>query len=163
MKTGFTLIEVLVVVLIIGVLASLALPQYRRAVIKSHASEAFSLCRSVSSAIELWGMANGNNWQSLIEDGDPFELLDISLKLEPYPLNPKLRRSKRFVYSLEANGDDVYIRAYHGRKPGEGDFDLAYHTAEQYWSCTERSVDGRKLCLSYGGTPLTGANYKLAL
>lgn len=51
---GFTLIEVLVVVLIIGILTSIALPQYRKAVVKTKALSLLPLIRTIDSAEQVY-------------------------------------------------------------------------------------------------------------
>ena len=58
-KSAFTLIELLVVVLIIGILASIALPQYQKAVEKSKATQALTLLKSVDTAYTAYYLANG--------------------------------------------------------------------------------------------------------
>ena len=50
---GFTLIEVLVVVLIIGILTSVALPQYRKAVVKTKVMKLLPLMRTIDSAQQV--------------------------------------------------------------------------------------------------------------
>ena len=47
---GFTLLELLVTVLIVGILASIAVPQYQRAVERSRASEAMTIGKAIVEA-----------------------------------------------------------------------------------------------------------------
>ena len=69
---AFTLIELLVVVLIIGILASVALPQYQKAVLKSRYTQIMLLGDAVAKAQERYYMANGTYSPDL-------EVLDIDV------------------------------------------------------------------------------------
>lgn len=48
--TGFTLLELMIVVVVLGILASIAVPQYLKTVEKAHISEALSLLGQMRSA-----------------------------------------------------------------------------------------------------------------
>ena len=84
-KKGFTLLELLVVVLIIGLLAAIALPQYQMAVGRAKFSTIKNLTRSVWDSTQRFYLANDTYPQTTAD-------LDIGLNIkeEKYTTNKYL-------------------------------------------------------------------------
>ena len=59
-KNGFTLLELLVVVLIIGILASIALPQYEKAVNKARVASILPVMRRWKDALADYKLQHGS-------------------------------------------------------------------------------------------------------
>ena len=56
-KQGFTMLELMMVVLIISILAAIALPKYQRAVLKAKTVEAVTTAKSVMDAAAIYAAA----------------------------------------------------------------------------------------------------------
>lgn len=61
-QTGFTLIEVMITLAIIGMLGAISYPSYTSHIIKSKRIEAQAALVSFASAMEMWRMQNNNSY-----------------------------------------------------------------------------------------------------
>ncbi|MGB2578730.1 prepilin-type N-terminal cleavage/methylation domain-containing protein [Elusimicrobium simillimum] len=69
-KKGFTLVELLVVVLIIGILSAIALPQYTKSVEKARAAEAQIMFGALSQSATRHALETGNIYTTMNFDID---------------------------------------------------------------------------------------------
>lgn len=69
-KSGFTLVEIMIVVAIIGLLATIAIPNFMRARTKSQQNACISNLRQIDGAVQQWALENKAGATSLVNVPD---------------------------------------------------------------------------------------------
>ena len=61
-RKGFTLVEILIVVIILGILAAIVIPQFTSASEDARRNSALSLLQTIRAQVELYKLQHGDKW-----------------------------------------------------------------------------------------------------
>ena len=114
-KNGFTLVELLVVVLIVGILAAIAVPQYQKAIEKSKGMQAITLLRTIGEASNYYYLSSGK-WPSSLSE----LVIDIPTWAGSTHLYPGIAHSTQDWNVLEMDGGGYRMERLSGSYRGAG-------------------------------------------
>ena len=152
-KKGFTLLEMLVVVLIIGILAAIALPQYKNAVRKARVAEAQITLRAIIDATDRAILANTDT-----EDVYAiYSAIDVDVEKD----------TKNWSFTLEEciDGGTKLPGCYADARPKwESGYSIEFYSVNYdggsayggKFTCYAYDDNGHKICKSLGGQPIEG-------
>jgi prepilin-type N-terminal cleavage/methylation domain-containing protein len=136
MRKGFTLIEMLVVVLIIGILSSVGLPYYKKSVERSRTAEALTNGKAFQDAMNRSINEIPNLKAGMVSNKN---LLDIRLNKGTWNSEGTILTTKDFSYDIS---NREYVKVTRTINGGNS-YELMFYT-------TLSSQDGTRTCQGFG-------------
>jgi len=118
-QKGFTLIELMIVVAIIGILAALAIPAYSDYTIKAKISEAASLTGAMKAAVEVYYSEQGDlpDFTSYANSQEAYDDLGVASNFTgKYASSVKLGTGAKATPSVMGSAGTIEV-VIHGFKP----------------------------------------------
>lgn len=132
---GFTLLELLVVVLIIGILASIALPQYKKSVLKSKFTGLMVSAKAVRDGNEVYCLNRGIYAQSVNDlDVNIEDNTDTVITLSKHP---DYNYTKATKTSLNGRNNLIMYQQHSKNFPSEIHCEAKQGDAQAEWLCRE--------------------------
>lgn len=97
-RAAFTLVEILIVVLILGILAMLVMPQFTKATQDARENSCEALLHTIRAQTELYRLQHGGNWPT--DDGTAFGFWDWEMM------------TKTSAYDSNGDGTDEVFGPY---------------------------------------------------
>lgn len=167
LRSGFTLMELLVVVLILGILSAVALPQYEKAVMKSRMAGAVEVARTFEQEYEVYKMSQGYYpWLTELKDTGVFPDMVCAgqfCRLGDYMIYKIPNSGTALTGILYAPGNDLSESTWRKgvigagiSEQGIGCLSLSGSTAE-----VKQIESARKICSSSGkfGPQMMGSSW----
>lgn len=147
-RAGFTLLEVLVVVLILGILTSIALPNYRRSLERTRVAETQSLLRAIYDSRERGAMERNYDSYSVMPSSSKFGFnkLDITVKGTFSGTNKTQLTTANFRYDMSST--PLTATAIKGDYTGA----KVSYDGQQFTCTNGTSGEARKACTAWGSS-----------